>query len=240
MAVLLEVCVDSAEGLVAAIAGGADRIELCSALELGGLTPTPGMIALARNCPIPVHALIRPRGGDFVFSPDDAEQMLGDIAAVRAAGLAGVVLGASLADNRLDSALLGRLVKVSSGLSLTLHRAFDLVPDLVEAVETAVGLGFSRILTSGGAARAAEGVTRLQATIAAARGRIGILPGSGITAANAAALVKATGVREVHASCSKTIAGGSAAAQQLGFAEPTRRATDVEAVSALKAVLQAL
>ena len=99
---LLEICVDVAAGFRAAIAGGADRVELCSVLDPGGRTPMPGLLALATNAPVPVRAMIRPRGGDFVFDQGDVEAMLGDIAAARQAGLSGVVLGASLADGRLD------------------------------------------------------------------------------------------------------------------------------------------
>ncbi len=145
---LLEVCVGDPESLIAAIEGGADRIELCSALELGGLTPTPGLMALAARAPVPVYAMVRPRGGDFVFSSSEREAMRADIAGVRAAGLAGVVLGAS-PDGTLDGETLADLVQASAGLGTTLHRAFDLVPDIGDAVETAVALGFERILTSG-------------------------------------------------------------------------------------------
>lgn len=240
MAVLLEVCVDSAEGLAAAIEGGADRIELCAALHTGGLTPSPGLIALAKSCGLPVQVLIRPRGGDFVFSAAEGAQMLADIAAVKQAGLAGVVLGASLADDRLDMGLLQKLVAAAEGLQTTLHRAFDLAPDPDEAMESAIALGFSRILTSGGAGSAVAGVVSLQAAVRVARGRIGVLPGAGITADSVAALVTATGVREVHASCSKMVAGGSGKARALGFSGPTRRVTDAETVRTLKRVLQAL
>src|SRR5262249_55198139 len=149
MSILLEVCVDSPQGLDAAIAGGADRIELCSALELGGLTPTPGLIGRAAQAPIPVYAMIRPRPGNFVFGPADIDAMLLEVETIRHAGLAGVVLGASNADGSLDRLTLEKLMDGSSGMGTTLHRAFDLVPDLEEAVTIAVGLGFERILTSG-------------------------------------------------------------------------------------------
>ena len=145
---LLEICVDTAAGLDAAIKGGADRIELCSALEVGGLTPTPGLIAYARTSPIPVYAMVRPRPGDFVFDVSDAATMLDDIRAVADAGLAGVVLGASLPDGQLDCATLQTLCAAAQGLGTTLHRAFDLVPDFDAALEMAVNLRFERVLTS--------------------------------------------------------------------------------------------
>lgn len=236
--VLLEVCVDGPEGLVAAVAGGADRIELCAALELGGLTPSAGLMRMAAGAGVPALALIRPRAGDFVFSAAEAEAMLGDIAAARAAGLAGVVLGASLADGRLDADLLARLVGAAAGMDLTLHRAFDLVPDVGEAVGQAVALGFRRILTSGGAVRAVDGVERLRATVAAARGRIGVMPGAGIDAGNVAGLLAAVPVGEIHASCSGPVAV-AAQAVDLGFAPAKRRVTSADRVRALRAALDA-
>ncbi|MEO5805228.1 copper homeostasis protein CutC [Devosia sp.] len=239
MARLLEVCVDSAASLAAAVAGGADRIELCSALELGGLTPTAGLMQQAAKLKIPTYAMVRPRGGDFVFSEGDVAVMLGDIDAIRAAGLAGVVLGASHVDGTLDGAVLGRLTRYAQGLGRTLHRAVDLVPDLAAAVETAVAHGFERILTSGGAATAIEGLEGLQNAIQAARGRISIMPGSGVTAANVERIIAATGAFEVHATCSVSRAGMGGKVVDLGFAGPTRRATSADVVAGLKAALNA-
>ena len=123
---LLEVCVADALSLAEAIAGGADRIELCSSLELGGLTPTPGLIGQAAEAPIPIYAMVRPRSGDFVFDTGDLDCMYREIDAVRAAGLAGVVLGASRPDGTLDTAMLEKLSRHASGLGTTLHRAIDL------------------------------------------------------------------------------------------------------------------
>ena len=140
---ILEVCVDDADGLAAAIAGGADRIELCSALGVGGLTPTRGFMQLAARSPIPVNAIIRPRIGGFVYSDDEAAIMIADIEAACEAGLAGVVVGASRSDGTLDRAVLERLIKAAATLDVTLHRAFDLVPDFDAAVEMAIDLGFA-------------------------------------------------------------------------------------------------
>ena len=145
----LEVCVDTPEGLATAITAKVDRIELCADLGVGGLTPTPGMLAMAATAPMPVYAMIRPRQGDFVYGPEDRAVMLGDIAAVRQAGLAGVVLGASRRDRSLDEDTLAILCGAAEGLGTTLHRAFDLVPDPEAALATAIRLGFERILTSG-------------------------------------------------------------------------------------------
>ncbi len=225
---VLEVCVDNPAGVRAAVRGGADRIELCSALEVGGLTPSAGLMQAAAGCGVPVLAMIRPRSGDFAFSADEVAVMRADIAAARAAGLAGVVLGAARA-GALDQGVLADLVAAAQGLDMTLHRAVDLCDDVGAAVEMAVGLGFQRILSSGGAASAGQGLARLAAMIAAAGGRVPIMPGAGVTA-ETVGLLRALGVSEVHASCS--VPGVSA---PLGFGAP--RVTSADRVRALKAAL---
>ena len=234
MTALLEICVADIHSLEAAIEGGADRIELCSALELGGLTPSSGLMRLAAQAPIPVYAMIRPRAGDFVFSPREGELMQADIEAAGEAGLGGVVLGASLPDGRLDETLLECLRAQAQGLGSTLHRAFDLVPEPLAALETAVALGFERILTSGGAPTAPEGLDVLVRLHRAARGRIGIMPGSGLTPANIAPLLAALPVAEVHSSCSAAGEPWSAEAVRLGFAVGRRRPTRADIVRAFR------
>lgn len=228
----LEVCVDTSAGLAEAITGGADRIELCAALALGGLTPSAGFMAEAAACGLPVMAMIRPRAGNFVFSDRELTQMEVDIATARAAGLAGVVLGASLPDGRLDLDMLRRLKSAAGPLDCTLHRAFDLVPDQAEALEQAVMLGFSRILTSGGEPTAEAGAERIADLLAQARGRISIMPGSGISSANAARFV-AMGAVELHASCARPFPT-TGRAVELGFGPGAERHTDAAAVRALR------
>jgi copper homeostasis protein len=198
----LEVCVDTAAGLCAAVAAGADRIELCSALALSGLTPSQGLMKLAKSLDCTVYVMIRPRAGDFVYDAQELDLMRRDIDAVWGAGLDGVVLGASLANGALDEAALAVLLDQSDGLGTTLHRAFDVTPDQAAALETAIDMGFERVLTSGGAASAPAGADRIAERVRQAAGRITIMAGSGVTAANAPDLVRRTGVREVHASCS--------------------------------------
>lgn len=234
---LLEVCVDDAAGLAAAIAGGADRIELCSALELGGLTPAPGLMALAGKAPAPVRAMIRPRPGDFVFNKADIAAMLADIAAARAAGLAGVVLGASLADGRLDVDTLATLAAAAAGLSKTLHRAIDLVPNLPEAVEQAVTLGFDTILTSGRAHSAMEGLDDIALVQRIAAGRLTVMAGAGVSAGNAQDILARVPLGALHGSCSEAAPAASAAAARLGFDSAGRKATSVTKVAALKAAI---
>jgi copper homeostasis protein len=236
------VCVDNPEGLLAAVAGGADRIELCSALSASGLTPSPGLMRLAATVHCPVYAMIRPRAGDFRYTPAEVETMTADIDAARDAGLAGIVLGASTADGSLDEDLLGRLLARAEGLGATLHRAFDVVPDFEAALERGVALGFERILTSGGARSALEGADRIAGFVAQAAGRIGVLAGVGVSARNAAEIVRRTGVTEVHGSCSRAVGPEGLAARELalGFVDPAERVTDRAAVEALVRALNEL
>lgn len=236
--VLLEVCVDSPEGLAAAIAGGADRIELCAALETGGLTPSPGLMALAAKAPIPVYAMIRSRPGDFVYDDGDMAALLADIDAVRAAGLEGVVLGANHADGSLDREVLAKLAAHAQGLGMTLHRAFDLAgPDYAGAIDFAVELGFERILTSGGETTALKGLNALAACFAHAGDRIAIMPGSGVNLETLAAIRARLPFREIHSSCSvaSDVAGGKAL--ELGFVSARPKRTDIDTVRAMKAAL---
>ncbi|MCZ8178920.1 MAG: copper homeostasis protein CutC [Rhizobium sp.] len=230
---LLEICVDDVTGLEAAIAGGADRIELCSALGAGGLTPSRGFMAVAAKASIPVYALIRPRAGDFTYSEAEITVMETDIAAAREAGLAGVVIGATTAQATLDVDVIQRLVKAAGGLDLTLHRAIDVVGDMDVAFDLAMALGFSRILTSGGARHAEEGIETLARLANRSAGRISIMPGGGVRPQNAARLLAVPGIRELHASCSEAIAS-EARLTELGFSAETTRRTDAETVRALK------
>lgn len=238
--ILLEVCVDSVQGLGAAIEGGAGRIELCSALEIGGLTPSAGLLRAASSSPVPVVAMIRPRGGDFCFDEIEARLMLQEIDAVAAAGLQGVVLGASLEDGQLDLQLLGRLVQRAHGhgLRCTLHRAIDLCPDLADATRQAIELGFERILTSGGARSAPEGLDGLKRCFDAAAGRITIMPGAGIIAENVHLLRAQLPLTDVHASCSEPLPTASPHILAFGFDTGGRRQTSRTKVAALSAKLQ--
>lgn len=237
---LLEVCVEDVAGIDAAIAGGADRIELCAALAVGGLTPPGSLIAAAAQAPIPVHLLARPRDGNFTYAPAEAALVTADIRAAAEAGLAGVVIGASLSDHRLDAVLLAEWVAIARSaphpLSLTLHRAFDLCPDPLAALETAVELGFDRILTSGSKPRAIDGCETLAALVRAAGDRIGILAGSGIDVSTLPTILQ-TGVREVHASCRSQQGVADTREIAFGFQAGPRLATDAGKVAQLRAFL---
>lgn len=232
---ILEVAVDEPLGLSAAVAGGADRIELCSALALGGLTPSVGLMRQAAGCGLPVMAMIRPRPGGFCLDDKDLAIMLADIAAARQAGLAGVVFGALTPDMTLDVPKMAQLCAAAAGLQITLHRAFDLIEDWHPALDHAVALGVHRILTSGGALSAPAGITRLAEMIAYAAGRIRILPGAGISADTVRPLMNLN-VEELHASCSAPISD-DAKAISFGFADPNARRTDAGKVRALKAAM---
>lgn len=203
----LEICVDTIEGARAAEAGGADRVELCSALSEGGLTPSAGLMRAAAFLSISVYAMIRPRSGLFHFTAEEEAVMAADIAAAKAAGLAGVVLGAQADDNRLNTAMLARLIAAAEGMGTTLHRVIDVVPDPLEALEQAAGLGFERVLTSGAAPEAPDGAEMVARMVERAGGRIGVMAGCGLTADNVAGFVARTGVPEVHAACIVAVDG---------------------------------
>lgn len=233
--ILLEVAVDDPAGLAAAVAGGADRVELCAALDLGGLTPTAGLMRAAGGAGLPVMAMIRPRGGDFCYTEQELAVMEADIAVARAAGLAGVVLGALTPEGALDLPAMTRLCRAARGLEVTLHRAFDLTVDWRAALDLAVGLHITRILTSGHAPRAPEGRARLVEVMAEAAGRITIMPGAGISAETLPSLA-ALPLTEVHASCAAPVAQAPEVLA-MGFASPDARRTDAARVRALKEAL---
>lgn len=237
---LLEVCVDSPAGLRAAIDGGADRVELCSALALGGLTPTWALMMRAAEHEIPTVAMIRPRAGDFVWTGDELDHMQGEIDDALEAGLDGIVIGANRLDGRLDArALRNLLTDIPPDVDRVLHRCVDLTPDPVEAVDIAVQLGFTRILTSGGAPRAPDALGRLRAMFDRARGRIEIMPGAGITAETLPALAALLPLTSVHASCAISHAQ-NARAVALGFTRPERKETDVDTVLLMREALERL
>lgn len=200
MSAIYEACVTSVAQARTAERAGADRLELCTRISTGGLTPPlPRLVAVRAVIPIPIHVMIRPRSGNYVYSTRDVEAMIRSIADAREAGAEGVVLGLLTADRRIDTRGLRALAPVIRGLSVTFHRAFDEVAAPVAAMEELVALGVHRILTSGGAPTARKGVAVLAELVAGARGRIGIIACGKVRARHAAALMAATGVSEVHA-----------------------------------------
>ena len=200
MGVLFESCVDSLDGALASVAGGARRLELCAHLEVGGTTPDPALVrAVVAAVPVPVFAMVRPRGGGFVYGDAEVETMVRDIRLVRAAGAHGLVFGALRSDRALDDAVMRRLLSHARPLPVTCHKAFDETPDLTAALGTLVTLGVDRVLTSGGRPTAAEGTAMIAALVARAGDAITVVAGGGVRADSVAALVWQTGVTEVHA-----------------------------------------
>lgn len=236
--ILLEVCVDDIAGLDAAIEGGADRIELCSALEIGGMTPSAGLMSAAQRSPVPCYAMIRPRAGDFVYSAQELDIMTNDIYFAASSGLAGVVFGASLPDGRLDPEALITLANAIGTMPRTLHRAFDLVPQMAEAIELAIECGFERILTSGRAPSALAGLNDIAEAIRIADGRISIMAGSGVNLETIDALLSGLDVKEIHSSCSSNAAAGDPRLVALGFASAVSKQTDIDVVRAMKTRLR--
>ena len=234
---LLEVCCGNPESVDAAVLGGARRIELCADLEADGLTPPTAWIqdAKARYPALTVHVLVRPRAGDFVYSTAEADAMAAQVEEALEAGADGIVIGALTPDGEVDLPLMERLVSLVESfnlaaellrsdlchaandshffpgpghrVSLTFHRAFDRCRRPFDALEQIIGLGCDRILTSGQAPTAEAGAAMLRELRRRARGRIGILPGGGVTPGNAARILAETGCAEIHASASVSLAG---------------------------------
>lgn len=203
---IFEVCVDSVEGALEAQAGGAQRVELCDNLVEGGTTPSLGMIQVARQkVSIGLHVIIRPRGGDFLYSESEFEVMRQDIQAAKAAGANGVVLGLLNRDGSIELPRTRALVELARPLSVTFHRAFDLSRDAQESLESLCSLGIERVLTSGQQPSASEGAGCIAQLVRQAGDRICILAGGGITEANAAEIARKTGVREIHFSARRWI-----------------------------------
>ncbi|WP_116870054.1 copper homeostasis protein CutC [Vibrio splendidus] len=207
MNIEIEVCIDNLESLHNALAGGANRIELCSSLALGGLTPSFGMMKqAARISSVPVYAMIRPRQGDFIFDDDDMICMLEDIEACASAGLDGVVLGVLAPNGSIDMPKMQQLAEKAHSLKLgiTFHRAIDQSADFQAALEQVITLGCERILTSGLAVNAEQGINVLSAMVKQANGRIDIMAGAGVNATNAKTIQSTTQVPALHLSGKST------------------------------------
>ena len=206
---LCEICVDSVAGVRAAVAAGAARVELCSALLEGGLTPSRGMIRRARAVKgVKLHAIIRPRGGDFLFDEDEFAAMGADIETAKAEGADGVVIGALTAVGEIDETQTRELIALARPLSVTFHRAFDMTPDPLKALETLIDLGVDRVLTSGQEASVLEGLPLIAELIERAGDRIVVMPGSGITSRNVARIVAVAKPKEIHFAALETATSG--------------------------------
>jgi copper homeostasis protein len=244
--IAVEVAVESVAGARNAAAAGADRLELCSSLGEGGLTPSLGLLAAVRDAvSVPVFAMVRPRAGDFFYDDAEFDVMQRDVKLLREAGAAGIVGGVLTADGRIDEARLAALCRLSAPLPLTCHRAFDLAADAAAALDALVRIGVARVLTSGQARSAPEGAAAIAALVARAAGRIAVMAGAGVRDDNVAAIVAKTGCREVHLSA--TSWGDSAmkfrrAGVPMATAQPPdefrRRSTDGAMVARVVAALR--
>lgn len=239
---LLEIAADGVGSALAAQAGGADRVELFADLASGGLTPSHATLAISRDrVRLPLFVLIRPRAGDFLYGGWEADVMLRDIQHCRALGMDGVVLGALTAEGEVDVALCRELVAAAGGLPVTFHRAFDAARDLPEALETVIGLGCARVLSSGGHGSAVEGADVLAGMVQRSAGRIGIIAGAGLAASNIADVAQRSGCTELHASAKalKRSAMGHHNRALSGLALDHQQ-SDATQVAALRAALDAL
>ena len=206
---LIEICVEGIDGLAAAQAGGADRAELCASLLEGGLTPSMGVVRQSlKIATIPFHVIIRPRGGDFLYSELEYRTMLDDVVACRELGVAGVVFGCLSADGRIDEVRMKELTEAARPMTVTCHRAFDMTRDAGEAIEALVRAGVDRVLTSGQRDTAIEGLDVLKATHDAARGRIKIMVCGELDEHNIARVVQESQADEFHFAAPRTVASG--------------------------------
>lgn len=206
--IVLEVCADSVESALAAERGGAHRIELCSDLLEGGTTPSAGLTTMVRrSVSLDVYMMVRPRGGDFCYSPEELEIMEHDVLAGKELGVDGFVFGVLREDGSVDVERTRRLVEAARPKGVTFHRAFDMTRDLEEALEHVIATGADRLLTSGGQQRAEDGISTIAKVVAAAKDRIRVMAGSGISESNVRRLIHGTGVREIHASARVQVEG---------------------------------
>ncbi|MGW8483068.1 copper homeostasis protein CutC [Microbacterium sp. NPDC055903] len=240
MTIALELAVQDAAGVRIAAQVGAARVELTQALALGGLTPSPALLAHALEAAagtVEVHVLVRPRAGGFHYDADELAVIEGDIRFAVGAGASGVVVGALDDDGTLDVDAMARLRDAASGASVTLHRAIDVSPDPLATLRAARELGLTRVLTSGGASAAIDGLPMLTALVAESGGAIEVMAGSGVDAASAAALA-ATGVDALHFSAKRTVM--AAAGVRMGSASEGvggHEVTDREAALAVRSAL---
>jgi copper homeostasis protein len=203
--IVFELCVESVEACLAARDGGAHRIELCTALSEGGLTPSHGLIRAAiERSGLPVHVLLRPRGGDFLYTTEELQVMREDLKYARALGASGVVMGFLNADGGVDVERTREFVALAGSLEVTFHRAFDYSASQVQALEDVIATGCRRVLTSGGEQDVVRGAEALALLVKQAAGRIDIAVGGGLRLSNATGVARVTGARHFHGSLRRT------------------------------------
>ena len=229
-----EVCIDTLYGALAAQAGGAHRIELCANLAEGGTTPSLGMVETClKHCPLDIMMMIRPRGGNFIYSDLEFEVMRRDIGYAKVMGVKGVVLGILDEHNQIDIARTTELVKLARPLQVCFHRAFDLADDPEKALEDVITCGADRLLTSGQASSAQEGLPLIKKLVKQARGRISIMPGAGISESNIQHIVEEAQVNEFHASAREAVDNPVLAIRMGSSDSGPRMETSIEKVRAI-------
>jgi copper homeostasis protein len=205
---VIEICIDAVDSAIAAQNGGAQRVELCSNLLEGGVTPSAGLITIVRKkISIGLQVIIRPRGGDFCYNNDEFQTMKQDIVTAKSCGADGIVIGLLNEDGSIDIARTKELIELSAPLPVTFHRAFDVATDLPKALEDVITTGAKRVLTSGGQPSALEGAETLAQLVRQSAGRIIILAAGSIKGSNARQIVEKTAVQEVHAGLRTVISG---------------------------------
>ncbi|MEC9476978.1 MAG: copper homeostasis protein CutC [Planctomycetota bacterium] len=209
ISVQIEVCIEDAAFAEITAAAGADRIELCSALDLGGLTPTPASVRKTKSAGVPFNAMVRIRDGDFVLDENDIALMRDEISIHIENGASGIVLGALTEEGKVDAVALQWLVEACQGRPVTFHRAFDHCVDRVTGLEQIIDCGCQRLLTSGGAETAMEGVEEISRIVESSAGRIEVIAGGGIRPGSALQLVEKTELRWLHLSGRRKICGPS-------------------------------
>lgn len=198
---VIEIAANSYESAKIAEQGGADRVELCSNLEIGGTTPSPGqLICVKEKLNIPVHVLIRPRGGDFIYSEFEMEEIKRSVEYCRSIGIEGVVIGCLTPEGKVDVAKTKEILEYTGDMDITFHRAFDMVTHQDRALESIIDMGFDRILTSGGKESTPEGIKQIATLVEQADKRITIMPGGGINDNNIEDVIYHTGAKEFHLS----------------------------------------
>jgi copper homeostasis protein len=240
----LEICVDSVESAIAAANGGAERVELCSALSEGGITPSAGLISAARTAiDIQLFVIIRPRGGNFIYSEYELDVMRQDIVEAKARGVDGVVLGVLTSEDTVNRERTRELIDVARPLQVTFHRAFDVCADLHCALEDVIACGADRLLTSGGKTDAVKGIKTIASLQRSSADRIRIMAGGGIRISNVRLVALRTGIREVHTSLStqvKSAAYDSGAEVNALLGRFTRFLVREDDVRAFKSALHAI
>jgi copper homeostasis protein len=240
----IEVCVETVAGALAAAAAGADRLELCSGLALGGLTPGPGLLLeVCERVGLPLVVLCRPRRGDFLYDSGDLATLGRDIDAARNAGAAAVALGVLRADGTIDASRTADLIARARPMEVCFHRAFDLTADQDAALETLMELGVDRVLTSGGENDVVQGLDRIAHLVTRAAGQLVILPGGGVSELNVRGLVATTRVSEVHLSAGRVATSCMAHRAEVSLGSATQageyelRVTDPARIRALRRAL---